>query len=104
MTTSAGTQRDDEPEDLIGTIQLEFTDWDFRRPAREILADIRERTADLAGILVVLRKEEAGPPVGKPVQIQVAARDIPDPYPSARKNRQRLPNRRVVDDVIGTRR
>ena len=72
---SAGTQRDDEPEDLIGTIQLEFTDWDFRRPAREILADIRERTDDLAGILVELRKEEAGPPVGKPVQIQVAARD-----------------------------
>ena len=30
---SAGTQRDDEPEDLIGTIQLEFTDWHSRRPA-----------------------------------------------------------------------
>jgi multidrug efflux pump len=72
---SSGAQRDDEPEDLIGTIQLELTDWHLRRPADEILAEVRQRTADLAGIIVEPRKEEAGPPVGKPVQIQVAADD-----------------------------
>ena len=72
---SSGTERDDEPEDLIGTIQLELTDWHSRRPADEILAEVRRRTADLAGIIVEPRKEEAGPPVGKPVQVQVAAED-----------------------------
>ncbi|RMD60642.1 MAG: efflux RND transporter permease subunit, partial [Alphaproteobacteria bacterium] len=72
----SGIQRD-EPEDLIGTIQLEFTDWFLRRPADEILADIRRRVAPLAGIQVEPRKEEAGPPVGKPVQIQVTS-DRPD--------------------------
>ena len=70
---SAGTQRDDEPEDLIGSVQLEFTDWQARRPADDIIADIRERTAELAGITVEPRKEESGPPVGKPVQVQLAS-------------------------------
>ncbi|MDH3472532.1 MAG: efflux RND transporter permease subunit [Rhodospirillales bacterium] len=72
---SSGVQRDDEPEDLIGTVQLEFTDWHLRRPADDIIADLRARSANLAGITVEPRKEEAGPPVGKPVQIQIASED-----------------------------
>ena len=74
MATS-GIEGDDEAEDLIGTIQLEFTDWSLRRPADEILAEIIERTDDLAGIFVETRKQEAGPPVGKPIQIEVTAYD-----------------------------
>ncbi len=66
--------RDEEAEDVIGTINLEFADWDQRRPADVILADVFERTSDLAGIFVETRKEEAGPPVGKPVQVQLSSR------------------------------
>jgi multidrug efflux pump len=62
-------------EDTIGIIQLEFTDWDTRRPASEILADVRARTADLAGIRVEPKEQEAGPPVGKPVTVQLSAND-----------------------------
>ncbi len=69
---SSGTS-DDEAEDLIGVIQLEFTDWFSRRPADEIIADIRERTTPLAGIFVEPRKQEAGPPVGKAVQVQISS-------------------------------
>ncbi len=69
---SSGIQRD-EPEDLIGTIQIEFTDWDRRRPADAILADIRRRAAPLAGVTVEPRKPHAGPPVGKPIQIEVSS-------------------------------
>ncbi len=72
---ASGRQGGDEPEDLIGTIQVEFTDWQLRRPADEILAEVRERSGELAGIAVAPRKEEAGPPVGKPVQIEVASDD-----------------------------
>jgi len=66
--------RDEEAEDVIGTINLEFVEWDQRRPADVILADVFGRTADLAGILVETRKEEAGPPVGKSVQVQLSSR------------------------------
>ncbi len=73
---SSGIERD-EPEDLIGTIQLEFTDWHARRSADEILAEIRARTAALAGVIVEPRKQESGPPVGKPVQVEIGS-DYPD--------------------------
>lgn len=67
----AGDQ--DGPEDVIGQIGIEFKDWDARRPAAEVFADVRARTADLAGITVEIRKQEEGPPVGKPVQVQLSA-------------------------------
>ena len=73
--TSSGRQNDEEPEDLVGTIQLEFVDWFARRPASEIIAEIRRRASEHAGIWVEPRKQEAGPPVGKPIQIQVSAAD-----------------------------
>jgi multidrug efflux pump len=76
------TFRAEVSEDTVGLIQLEFVDWKQRRPAREILAEVRERTADLAGIIVEARKQEAGPPVGKPVQLQLSSR-YPELLPAA---------------------
>ncbi|MDJ0944177.1 MAG: efflux RND transporter permease subunit [Kiloniellales bacterium] len=73
---SSGRERDD-PEDIIGTIRVEFVDWDLRRPADIIMADVRQRASDLAGIFIETRKQEAGPPVGKPIQIEIAS-DIPE--------------------------
>ena len=73
---SSGTQRD-EPEDLIGTVQIEFTDWFLRRQADDILADIRTRVAPLAGVSVEPRTQDAGPPVGKPIQVEIASGSDP---------------------------
>jgi multidrug efflux pump len=67
-------QESQEAEDIIGIVTLEFVDWQERRPAKKILAEISERTRDLAGIHVDPRKQEAGPPVGKPVQVQLSSR------------------------------
>ena len=73
----------EEAEDIIGTISLEFADWRSRRgPAREIMAEIKDRTATLAGIYVDVRKQEGGPPVGKPIQIELGSR-YPDLLPAA---------------------
>ncbi len=67
----------DLAEDVIGQLQLEFTEWDARAPASEILETIREKTADLSGIFVETQKMQAGPPTGKDIQIQLASR-FPD--------------------------
>src|SRR3546814_5059451 len=72
---ASGQRGGDEAEDIIGRITLEFTDWFQRRPANEIFAEIRERSAIFGGVFVEARKEEAGPPVGKPVQVQVSSSD-----------------------------
>ncbi|MEM7119982.1 MAG: efflux RND transporter permease subunit [Pseudomonadota bacterium] len=71
--TGSSEGADDQAEDVIGTIQIEFVDWDQRRTADEIFADIRERTADLAGIVVEPRKQESGPPGGKAIQIEIGS-------------------------------
>ncbi|MCF8483162.1 MAG: efflux RND transporter permease subunit [Rhodospirillum sp.] len=65
----------DAAEDLIGIIGLSYTDWRARKPSKEILQDIRERTAHLAGIQVEPAELEDGPSQGKPVQLRVASRD-----------------------------
>ncbi|MCW8983371.1 MAG: efflux RND transporter permease subunit, partial [Gammaproteobacteria bacterium] len=60
-------------EDTIGVIQIEFVDWQKRRKASLILAEIRQRTENISGILIEPREEEHGPPVGKPVQLQLSS-------------------------------
>ena len=64
----------DIPEDVHGVINLEFEDWQQRRPASEIMEEVRQRTSDLAGIIIEERNEEAGPPVGKPIQVEITSR------------------------------
>ena len=59
--------------DVIGQFQLQFEDWSVRDTADEILADIRDKTSDIAGIHVETQKQQGGPPTGKAVQIQIAS-------------------------------
>ena len=65
-------------------IQFEFADWRTRAPGHEIMDGIRDKTADIPGILVEVTAPRAGPPTGKPVQIQLSALD-PDLLPAAAK-------------------
>jgi multidrug efflux pump len=69
-------------EDTIGTIQFEFSDWKVREPARAIMDHIREKTADMPGVLVEVTAPRGGPPTGKPVQVQLSALN-PDLLPQA---------------------
>lgn len=58
-------------KDIIGRISLEFEDWQKRRPSSEIIAEIRERTDDMAGIVVEPVEQQNGPVSGKDIQIEV---------------------------------
>ncbi len=71
-TVSAGTRM---APDVIGIIQFSFTDWYTRRPATAILEDLRERTADIAGVELEFRKQEGGPADGKPIELLVSSRN-----------------------------
>jgi len=60
--------------DVIGSIQLEFVDWDKRRKAVEITSELREAISDIPGIRVEFVANEGGPDGGgKPINIQVSA-------------------------------
>ncbi len=72
VTTQTGARNErNAAADVIGTVSIEFTDWDQRRPAREILADIRADLATIAGIQVEVREQEEGPSSGKPVSLEL---------------------------------
>ncbi|MEP0070128.1 efflux RND transporter permease subunit [Pyruvatibacter sp.] len=68
-------QGGDAPADMIGRISIELAPYEERRPGAIILDEIRDRTMNLPGINVEVRKREDGPPTGKDVQIQLSSRD-----------------------------
>jgi len=61
--------------DVIGNVQLEFTDWQTRRTSAEILRDVRELTANLPGIIVEARTEEGGLTAGKAIVLELSGAD-----------------------------
>jgi multidrug efflux pump len=71
-------------EDTIGVIQFEFADWKTRPKAHVIMDAIRDKTADIPGIQVEVTAPRAGPPTGKPIQVQLSSID-PDKLPAAAK-------------------
>jgi len=73
-TGSAG-QGDDLAADVIGQIQLEFTEWDTRPSATDIIHTVEDRTADLAGLIVEVQKAEEGPAQGKPIDLQIRSNE-----------------------------
>ena len=74
LYAKVGAGGDDAASDHIGSLTLNYVDWDERRKSDEILAEIRNRTADLVGITIETRKPDPGPPIGKPIHIEVASR------------------------------
>ncbi len=91
----------DITEDTIGVIQFEFADWRLRPPAHEIMDAIRAKTVDIPGVLVEVTAPRAGPPTGKPIQIQIGALD-PEVLPTVAKKVAaillRRPDIRDLDD------
>ncbi|HEY9040107.1 MAG TPA: efflux RND transporter permease subunit [Roseovarius sp.] len=70
---SGGSNQD--AADLIGTIQIELTEWDTRRTAALIGEDIRADMATIPGIDVQVQTASQGPSAGKPINLRVRARD-----------------------------
>jgi multidrug efflux pump len=93
--------RDSGTSDIIGTLQLQFVDWSLRRPAVEILSEIRERTSDIAGVIIEPRTPRAGPSNDKPIAIELASR-FPGKLETAtqlvREAMERVPGLQDIED------
>ena len=63
--------------DQIGTFQVNFINWQHRRSADDIISDIHQKTSDLAGVEIEVRKNEDGPQSGKDLKIELSSR-FPD--------------------------
>jgi len=91
-------QGGDAPADMIGRISIELAPFEERRPGAIILDEIRDRTINLPGINVEVRKREDGPPTGKDVQMQLSSRDPVVLRAMTQKVRDHLENN--VEDII----
>ena len=90
--------------DRIGSIFLQLYPESQRQlKSTDIDREIRQRTADLPGIEVDVEPLEQGPPVGKPVQIELASRQRHLLEPALRRLRtymDTLPELIYIDDTI----
>ncbi|WP_427978981.1 efflux RND transporter permease subunit [Agarivorans sp.] len=78
--------------DDLGNIRVNLKDWNQRRPANQIITEMRQRLAPLAGLEIEFRKDKAGPPGGKDLQLELSSRFPERLEPVAKKLRQ------MVDD------
>jgi multidrug efflux pump len=86
-------------EDTIGVIQFEFAHWQTRRPGHEIMDAIRDKTADIPGILVEVTAPRGGPATGKPIQVQLQALNSNDLPAAAKTVAQMLAARSDIRDI-----
>ena len=61
--------------DVIGTIVLEFEDWFLRRPADDILEDVRRQTKAISGLVIETKVEESGPPSAADLVVELSSSD-----------------------------
>ena len=69
------SEQSEASEDFIGSISLEYNDWDKRRKSKVILAEILKQTKAINGIKVETREQQGGPGDGKPINIKLTSDD-----------------------------
>ncbi|MES1923721.1 efflux RND transporter permease subunit [Salinisphaera sp. T31B1] len=74
--TSGNAFRQGTGDDVIGQVQLEFKPWDVRRPAAEVLSELRRAVADIPGVRTDVQQQSQGPTQAKPIEIQIAGPDM----------------------------
>lgn len=92
-TRSGVNLGNDVDEDIIGRIQMSLVDWELRRPAAEIMEEVRQRTADLPGIIIEPQVQESGITSGKPIQVELSAVNtdvLPDAVQKVRQGMEEL--------------
>ncbi|MEE4107974.1 MAG: efflux RND transporter permease subunit, partial [Halieaceae bacterium] len=72
---SGGGSGNSAANDRIGSLFVDLLpESDRNRTGFDVIRDIRERTRDIAGVRVEVQAMEQGPPVGKPIQIELRSR------------------------------
>lgn len=89
----------DKPADVIGELQIEMADFCCRRKAVEIFAEIREKTANIPGMVVEVRKIEGGPPTGKDIRLQVKSTDYASMKAAVGKIRKQVNSMTGLQDI-----
>ena len=99
----SGTTGRGAAPDLIGSVRLSFRNWRLRRTANEILAEVRERTDDLAGVIIEARVQQQGRQEGKPINIELSSPNLAALKDAANKVRGALETIPGIENAEDTR-
>ncbi|MFZ1813044.1 MAG: efflux RND transporter permease subunit [Rhizobiaceae bacterium] len=86
-------------QDVVGVIQYEFVDWRERKPANQILADLRIAMEGIPGVDIEVSVPQAGPPTGKAIQVRLGAADPVNLNATAKEIAAMLDDTESVIDV-----
>lgn len=85
------------PVDTIGSLQVEFDDWEDRQAAggivtdsRNIVAELESRLADIPGIRTDIQTQDNGPEQGKPLNLRLKSDNWDDLLSAATQVRQKF--------------
>ena len=95
--------RDGGTADIVGAVQFEYKEWSTRRSSTEIIADMRERLADIAGVKIEIWEEKMGPPTGRQFHLNIIAKDfdvLADHVALVRKEMERIGGFIDIEDTL----
>ncbi|MEL6290043.1 MAG: efflux RND transporter permease subunit, partial [Pseudomonadota bacterium] len=98
-----GSGVSDSPADEIGRLNIELKDFEERRPGKEIIAEIRDRTSVFPGLRVETRKREDGPPQGKGLNLEVLSDTWSDALAATTRVRQFVDGMTDIADIEDSR-
>lgn len=99
IATTYTTAPDNASPDAIGTITMEFTDWNLRRSANAILADVRRQAEQIRGIKVTTLVEQGGPQSGSDIELQLSSKFSSVLNPAADQILERLQQHSAIVSV-----
>ncbi|AJR08362.1 AcrB/AcrD/AcrF family protein [Photobacterium gaetbulicola] len=83
----------------IGQIQLNPLDWQYRPPIKDIIAEMREKTADIAGVELEFKFPQAGPPSEHDVVIEVSGNNTAEMNDAVRQVRYWLESQPAFTNI-----
>ncbi|MEM7621253.1 MAG: efflux RND transporter permease subunit [Pseudomonadota bacterium] len=78
----------DTPVDEIGRLTVELAEFKTRRRGKVILQEIRDRLAQIPGVVIEVRKVEGGPQTGKAIRLEISTGSFEKTKQVTRKIRQ----------------
>lgn len=86
-------------DDQIGQIQINPLDWQDRQPVKEIIAQMREKTADIAGVELEFKAPNAGPPSEHDLIIEISGKSSSDMNDAVDKLRAWMENQAAFTNI-----
>ena len=103
VSAGGGGRMGGSANDLIGRMFLDFHEQHNREmTGREILEEVRKRTAHLAGVEINVLPLQQGPPTGKDMQIELSSRQWSLVEPTLRRIEEKLRSVEGIRDVDNT--